>query len=555
VKANKSPNKQQQQQQNQQSKKRNNKNRNVVKEEKEEEEEQQQEVESPLVDDDDKTPTTTTTTTNDDVVDDDDEDLTRLDDDDADDDETSANPVAPTSPAQKSQDEQALFLAGVRSFQTSKVDEAIDFFSQVIALDPTACDAFFYRGACHYHRKDSLATIADYEALTRLAPSKAAYWSCLGDAYMNLTDELGEALRCYTRCIEVDATFAAAHYNRGMCRYKMKQYDAALQDVERALSVEPHNSNYINGVREMRDKLAHFRAQATANDDDDGLDGLGDEDPTNRDDDDDDDDDNSSPLVSQQQQQQLGGAFASVSQDAFASAVKRVGQSKVPLSNDHKLQIYALFKQASQGKCSTPQPSLINFTERAKWNAWNELGDMSRDEARARYVHMADTLCGADAVAAAKASGAKPAVDAREKNFGMGVSRPTAAASGGNEGESSTKDVCFYASVGDVKHVVELVDSGAFDVDHSDGERRTPLIWAADRNHPDMCKALLERGADVNAQDDEGQTALHYAAMCGHIEIVRVLLGAKNIDRGLCDNEGQAPFDVAEGAVKALLMN
>lgn len=447
----------------------------------------------------------------------------------------------------------------MQAFQSAKVDEAIDLFSQVIALDDSACDAFFFRGACHYHRKDSLATIADYETLTRLAPAKAAYWSCLGDAYMNLTDELGEALRCYARCIEIDATFAAAHYNRGMCRYKMKQYDAALQDVERALSIEPHNANYINGAREMREKLTHYRAQvaAAAADDDDGLDGLGDDDPTNPDDDDDDDNDAavaSSPLVSQQPR----GAPASVSQDAFASAVKRVGQTKVPLSNDHKLQIYALFKQASQGKCSTPQPSLINFTERAKWNAWNELGDMSRDEARARYVHMAEALCGADAVAAAKASGAKPTVDAREKNFGIGVSRPVedggAAAASGDSGDA-TKDVCFYASVGDVKHVLELVDAGTFEVDHSDAERRTPLIWAADRGHAELCKALLKRGADVNAQDDDGQTALHYAAMCGHIEIVRVLLSAENVDRGLCDNEGQAPFDVADGPVKALLIS
>jgi acyl-CoA-binding protein/regulator of sirC expression with transglutaminase-like and TPR domain len=453
--------------------------------------------------------------------------------------------------------DQELFLAGVRHFQHAKVDDAIRCFSQVLELDAGAIDALFYRGACHYHRKDALKTIADFEKLTRLAPTKAAYWSCLGDAYMNLTDELDEALRCYTRCVDVDSTFAAAHYNRGMCRYKMKQYDPALLDVERALSIEPHNSNYINGAREMREKLARFRAQAAA--DDDGLDGLGDEDPADRraggDDDDDDDADVLQPKSAAAAKRAAASADAELDA-AFARAVKRVGESKAPISVDEKLRIYALFKQASQGKCTLAQPSLINVTERAKWNAWHELGDMPKEKARALYVELADSLIGARAAAASAAAAAAESANAPSKSSGAGagmgsnsVSRPVATPAA----PADDKDVCFYASVGDKQHVLQLLESGAFHVDHGDDERRTPLIFAADRNDAELCTALLKRGADVNAQDIDGQTALHYAALCGHIEIVRILLAADNIDRTLCDNDGQSAYDVAEGAVKALL--
>ena len=38
-----------------------------------------------------------------------------------------------------------------------------------------------------------------------------------------------------------------------------------------------------------------------------------------------------------------------------------------------------------------------------------------------------------------------------------------------------------------------------------------------------MVSTLLERGAEVGATDDEGGTALHYAAMGGHEEIAQVL--------------------------------
>ena len=39
-------------------------------------------------------------------------------------------------------------------------------------------------------------------------------------------------------------------------------------------------------------------------------------------------------------------------------------------------------------------------------------------------------------------------------------------------------------------------------------------------------KALLARGADVNARERRGQSALMWAAAEGHVEVVRALLGS-----------------------------
>lgn len=53
----------------------------------------------------------------------------------------------------------------------------------------------------------------------------------------------------------------------------------------------------------------------------------------------------------------------------------------------------------------------------------------------------------------------------------------------------------------------------------------TPLIRAAHNGHYWVCKDLLEEGgADVNAVDLGDNTALHWAAMRGHVEIVALLL-------------------------------
>lgn len=68
------------------------------------------------------------------------------------------------------------------------------------------------------------------------------------------------------------------------------------------------------------------------------------------------------------------------------------GASKIKLSNDQKLQFYALFKQATVGPCDKPKPGLLEMVERAKWNAWHSLGKMGKDLAIAEYVKLLDTI-------------------------------------------------------------------------------------------------------------------------------------------------------------------
>lgn len=56
--------------------------------------------------------------------------------------------------------------------------------------------------------------------------------------------------------------------------------------------------------------------------------------------------------------------------------------------------------------------------------------------------------------------------------------------------------------------------------------QRTVLGQAAFRGKVDDVRAALEGGADVNERDPVGATALVYASMGGHVEVVLVLLGA-----------------------------
>jgi ankyrin repeat protein len=51
-----------------------------------------------------------------------------------------------------------------------------------------------------------------------------------------------------------------------------------------------------------------------------------------------------------------------------------------------------------------------------------------------------------------------------------------------------------------------------------------PLHFAARSGWVDVCRALIEYGADLNTRDEEGWTALHKAARNGHVETVALLI-------------------------------
>ena len=67
--------------------------------------------------------------------------------------------------------------------------------------------------------------------------------------------------------------------------------------------------------------------------------------------------------------------------------IRKIDTNK--LSNEQKLELYKYFKQGEQGKNTTAKPGFLDMKGKAKWNAWNELGDMSQEEAQQKYIEVA----------------------------------------------------------------------------------------------------------------------------------------------------------------------
>jgi ankyrin repeat protein len=82
-----------------------------------------------------------------------------------------------------------------------------------------------------------------------------------------------------------------------------------------------------------------------------------------------------------------------------------------------------------------------------------------------------------------------------------------------------------------------------------DGEE--DLVPKADRADPlDAIKLFVDSGADVNAVNDAGNTAMHYAAQTGSTRIVE-FLASKGAKLDIENYQGKTPLDLARGATAA----
>lgn len=78
----------------------------------------------------------------------------------------------------------------------------------------------------------------------------------------------------------------------------------------------------------------------------------------------------------------------------FEAAARNVKQLKEDPGNDAKLQLYALYKQGSEGDVQGRRPGFTDMIGRAKYDAWAKVKGQSTDEAMKNYVALVKSLGG-----------------------------------------------------------------------------------------------------------------------------------------------------------------
>ena len=79
--------------------------------------------------------------------------------------------------------------------------------------------------------------------------------------------------------------------------------------------------------------------------------------------------------------------------DRFEKAVVESKTLAVKPGNETLLQLYSLYKQATEGDVNTEPPSNpFDFVNKAKHNAWSGLKGKSKEDAMQEYVDLVEGL-------------------------------------------------------------------------------------------------------------------------------------------------------------------
>ena len=78
--------------------------------------------------------------------------------------------------------------------------------------------------------------------------------------------------------------------------------------------------------------------------------------------------------------------------DAFAQAQQDVTALSADPGNEAKLDLYALYKQATVGDVTGKKPSRLDMVGRAKYDAWSKTTGLTAEEAKQRYIDYVASL-------------------------------------------------------------------------------------------------------------------------------------------------------------------
>jgi Ankyrin repeats (3 copies) len=95
----------------------------------------------------------------------------------------------------------------------------------------------------------------------------------------------------------------------------------------------------------------------------------------------------------------------------------------------------------------------------------------------------------------------------------------------GTRASAQADDLINAANNGDLASVKALLAKGA-DVNAKTSYGWTALICASQHGHLEVVQALLAKGADVNAEQNNGRTALDAATAGGHADVIALLVKA-----------------------------
>lgn len=134
-------------------------------------------------------------------------------------------------------------------YALGEYEAAIAGFTQVLKASPEDAESWVFRAIANQKLKKYDTVLSDFEKGIAANPKYSFAYQARADFYTyTLGDNFEQAAADYTKAIDLltaeksDGTTAFLYNNRGFAKYQLKDFDAALQDINKSIELFSDNA-------------------------------------------------------------------------------------------------------------------------------------------------------------------------------------------------------------------------------------------------------------------------------------------------------------------------
>lgn len=148
---------------------------------------------------------------------------------------------------------QYFYIQGIEKALKQDYEEAVECYSQAIALNPNFVEAYLKRIEARYHLGDNRGVLEDCQQALQINPHLAYAYYYRGRVRYRLGSSQS-AIEAYTQAINLANDYAQAYYHRGLAFHDLKAHPQAMDDWQLAAQWFKTQEDW-SGYRLVQDTL------------------------------------------------------------------------------------------------------------------------------------------------------------------------------------------------------------------------------------------------------------------------------------------------------------